>query len=173
MDRTSKLRGATTVNDELEVGFDERFEEGWSRLQFVGRIVMSLVLATGLAGYLGGGPLDHARVGHPLAGAVDYQPIARFGTPTQVTLHLPPATGETTTVTLSSTFVEPFGLQSIAPLPVRQSSERGALTLTFDRRPGGLDDLVRLHGKPARIGPIALVADMRDTTLRFSTFVLP
>jgi hypothetical protein len=174
VDQNAPLRGASTVNDELEVGFDEKFELGWSRLERYGRLVMCLVVAAGLAGLLGAGPLDHARCGSPGTGAADYQPIARFGTATQVTLHLPPMLKDgQAIVTVSSSFVEPFGLQSIHPTPVTQRSDQGNLQFTFDERGGGLDNYVRISGMPAQIGPIHFIVEMPGRTLRFGTFVLP
>ena len=174
VDQNAPLRGASAVNDELEVGFDEKFEIDWSRLERVGRVAMSLLVVAGLAGVLGGGPLDHARAGRPGSGAVDYQPVARWSTATQLTLHLPPsATDATMVVTLSNGFVEPFGLQGIDPRPLSERSDRGNLQLTMAVRGGGVDNLVRVHGKPAQIGPIALRVRMGATPLSFSTFVLP
>ena len=174
MDQHEPLRGASVVNDELEVGFDEKFEIFWSRLEQFGRLVMCLVVAAGLAGILGAGPLDHARCGAPGQGAADYQPIARFGTATLVTLHLPPTvTDGQVIVTLSSSFVEPFGLASLHPEPLSQRTVRGDLQYTFAERGGGLDNYVRLSGMPAQIGPIRFVVEMPGRTLRFRTFILP
>ncbi len=174
VDQQSPLRGASTVNDELEVGFDAKFELGWARLERAGRVVMCLVVVGGLAGAFGAGPLDHARVGRTMGGRIDYQPIARFGAPTQVTLHLPPvATDSRMVVTISSSFLEPFGLQSISPQPVNELSDEGRLQLTFAVSGGGTDNFVRIHGMPAQIGPIPLAVDMPGAFLRFSPFVLP
>ena len=168
------MRGASVVNDEVEVGFDEAFETSWARLEHAGRIAMSLLVALGLAGMFGAGPLDHARIGHAMRGAVDYQPIARFGSPTQLTLHLPPVAHDSQmVVTISSSFLEPFGLQSIAPQPISQLTAEGKLQLTFAVSGGGIDNFVRLHGKPAQIGPIPLAVDMPGAFLRFRAWVLP
>ena len=174
MDQPPPLRGASTVNDELEVGFDDKFEYDWWRLERVGRVGMCLVVAAAIAGALGAGPLDHGRVGRLGDGAVDYQPLARYATGTQLTLHLPPAVrdGEQI-VTISSSFVEPFGLQTIDPQPIRQRSEQGRLELTFAVRGGGTDNYVRLHGKPVQVGVIPLAVDMPGRSLRCRIFVLP
>ena len=174
MDQNAPLRGASVVNDELEVGFDETFEIGWARLEAWGRVGMSVLVVAGLAGALGGGPLDHARTGGAGVGAVDYEPIARWSTGTMVTLHLPPAVEDTTmVVTLSSDFVEPFGLQEISPQPVSERSEKGNLQLTMAVRGGGVDNLVRIRGKPAQIGSVPLWVQMEAARLKFSMFVLP
>ena len=174
MDQDTPLRGASVVNGELEVGFDETFEIAWSRLERAGRIGMSVLVLAGLSGLLGGGPLDHAKAGRSGNGTVDYQPIARWSTATQVTLHLPASVKDSTmVVTLSSDFVEPFGLRGIFPRPVAQRSEQGNLQLTLAVRGGGVDNLVRLQGMPAQIGPVPLWVQMSSTRLRFAMLVLP
>ena len=135
---------------------------------------MSLIVILGIAGGFGAGPLDHARAGQAKSGAVDYQPIARFGAPTQITLHLPPVMRDSQmVVTISSSFLEPFGLQAISPQPVSQSSDEGREQLTFNVSGGGIDNYVRLHGMPAQIGPIPLSIQMPGKFLRVRTWVLP
>ncbi len=47
------MQGADRVNDELEVGFDEKFERQWLWGQRAGRIVMVVITAAGIAGLWG------------------------------------------------------------------------------------------------------------------------
>ena len=174
MDQQAPLRGASVVNDEVEVGFDEQFETTWARVEQAGRIAMCILVVVGMAGAFGAGPIDHARLGDVARGAVDYQPIARFGAPTQVTLHLPPVVHDgRMVVTISSNFLEPFSLQSIAPQPLDQRTVEGNLQLTFSVSGGGIGNFVRLHGKPAQIGPIPLAVEMPGQSIRFRPWVLP
>ena len=49
------MRGADAVNDELEVGFDERFEHRWVWAERAGRVVMVLFVGAALFGLLGHG----------------------------------------------------------------------------------------------------------------------
>ena len=128
-------RGASAVNDELEVGFDAKFEASWNRLERLGRWIMLLVVVTGLAGLLGAGPLDHRSL-HAGGVSIDDQPIARFGTSTQITLHLPPdPTGRGTTVRFSSTFFEPLGVRGMVPRSASEAAVDGGVEAVF--RGGG------------------------------------
>jgi hypothetical protein len=88
------MRGATTVNEEFEVGFDQNFESHWYRAEQVGRIIMVLSVVVSALGLLGRGPFSHATV-RSATGAitVDYEPVARQGTATVITIHVKKAAG--------------------------------------------------------------------------------
>src|ERR1700712_514997 len=83
------MQGADRINDELEVGFDHIFEARWLWAERVGRVVMLLFVAAGIGGLLGRGPYSHETTTVPMSDlSVDFEPIARSQTGTQVTLHL-------------------------------------------------------------------------------------
>lgn len=176
MPDTTPLRGASTVNDEFEVGFDERFENRWGRAEVAGKWLLFAVVLLGLSGLLGRGPFSH-RSAEAKDGSltVDYEPVARYGTPTQVTLHLRPAPGiHTERVLLGTGFVEPMGLQTVLPQPVTEAADQGGLALTIQMEPGPTDTLVRLGLKPTEVGPVPLEAHLDGAVpLRWSQFVLP
>jgi hypothetical protein len=176
------LRGADPVNDELEVGFNSSFEARWHRYELAGRLVLAVVVGAGLAGFLGSGPFSHQR-DRPKSGsisAIDYEPIARFGTPTQITFHIKPGTGaavpqgHSVELTLSTSFIEPFGLQETQPAALQASASRGAVELTMLTHDTGQDALVRVTGKPSQVGPIKLTARIGDEApVTITQFVLP
>ncbi len=171
------LRGASLINDDFEVGFDARFEAAWSRVEKGGRIVMFLAVLAGLAGFLGAGPFDHARVGDlgSTRGAVDFEPIARFGTATQITLHLPPDTaGRVASVHLSKGFVEPMHVEDGVPRAALQLAEDGGLVAMVRSVRTPEHNLIRFVGKPSTLGLVPLRITVGDgPPLRFSVFVLP
>jgi hypothetical protein len=176
------LRGADLVNDELEVGFNSAFETRWHLYELAGRLVLAAVVAAGLAGFLGSGPFSHRR-DRPKGGsitAIDFEPIARFGTPTQVTFHIKSGTGavvpqgNSVELTLSTAFVEPFGLQGTQPAALQVSASRGDLKMTVLTQDTGEDALVRVTGKPSQVGPIWLTARIgNEAPVTFTQFVLP
>jgi hypothetical protein len=176
------LRGADPINDELEVGFNAAFEARWHWFELVGRLVLAAVVAAGLAGILGSGPYSHRR-DCPRGGsitAIDFEPIARFGTPTQITFHIRPGTGAVVSgghsvlLTLSTAFVEPFGLQQTQPAALRVSASRGDLALTVLTQDTGQDALVRVTGKPSQVGPLRLTARIgAEAPVTITQFVLP
>jgi hypothetical protein len=180
--REPAKRGADPVNDELEVGFSSDFETRWHRYELAGRVVLGAVVLAGLAGLLGSGPLSHHRMRLPTGSlaAVDFEPIARFGTPTQITFHIRPEAGvpaqegHSLDLRLSSIFVEPFGLQGIHPAGREERAAGGDLVVTVLTANGASDPLVRVTGKPSQIGPITLTASVGDEPpVQFTQYVLP
>ena len=156
------LQGADRVNGELEVGFDERFERHWLWAERAGRVFMVLFVAAGLAGLLGRGPFSHRTSTVPGADlAVDYEPITRVQTSTQITLHVRNDTANPTVkITVSTQLVEPMGLERILPQPVSEQTEGDGMTLTFAVPPGTQDGHIRFIVQPAGIGPVRLSANI-------------
>ena len=172
----TSMRGADPVNNELEVGFDERFETRWWRVETVGRAAMVLFIVAGLAGFLGRGPFSHRTVRSEDAGlSVDFEPLARSQTPTQVTLHIANPAGDTTLdVTVSGNIVEPFGLMRVEPQPIRQAGGDNSIVFTIAVPPGASDAMVRLALQPSGIGPVRLTAQVANRpAVAWTQWMLP
>jgi hypothetical protein len=170
------MQGADRVNDELEVGFDEKFERQWLWGQRAGRIVMAVCTAAGIAGLWGRGPLSHRTVATPGTGLkVDFEPIARSQTSTQVTLHLSNTTASANeALFIGSNTVEPMGLKQVIPAPVSTEILPDGLRMTVAIPPGTQDALIRLILMPTGIGENELAARLNDRqTLHWRQFVLP
>lgn len=163
------------VNDEFEVGFNSRFERRWYRAELAGRVVMLLVVGAALCGLLGNGPFSHrTQMATDGSIAVDYEPVARHSTSTQITVHLhPPAGAATVDLLLSHRFVEPMGLLRTEPRAIREQTDGGGLRLTFGVAPGE-SQLVRIIAEPNQVGDIALTAQMAGgDQVAWSQFILP
>jgi hypothetical protein len=174
-----RVVGAEPVNDELEVGFNSRFERVWHRYEIAGRVIMTVVVAAGLAGLLGSGPFSHRTLNFPTGrlAAIDFEPITRFDTPSQVTFHLRtaavPSLDTPVQLRLSSNVVEPFGLQHSLPVATSERSSHGDLVLTVPVADSN-DDLIRIVGKPTQVGLIRMFAQVDDgPRLSWVQFVLP
>ena len=155
------VRGADRVNDELEVGYDERFERRWNIAQNVALVVMILFLLVCLSGLLGRGPFSHRTASAPDGSLhVDYEPVAREGTPTQVTLRLPnPAeTPVQVSVFVSGGLAEPMGLGRTVPNAVSSMVGSRGLVLRFNVAPLQADAKIRLDAMPASAGIVHLQA---------------
>lgn len=149
-----------TVDDELEIGFDQRFEKRWRRLEVASHGIMLLFALAALVGLFGKGPLSHRT--HQTADgrlAVDFEPLARWGTSTQVTVHLsgPPSDSNSGAATPARLFVdnalvEPLGLQQVIPQPMSTKALRGGAVYEFDIPPGQGSAAVRFILKPATVG---------------------
>ena len=170
------MQGADKVNGELEVGYDQRFEKSWSRAETVGRGLMALFLVAGLIGLFGRGPLSHhTNSAEDAALAVDFEPVARSQTGTQVTLHLSnPTESPTMDVFVGSNIGEPMGLQRILPQPVSTRLVDDGMVLTVAVTPGTRDSELRFMLQPTSLGPNQLVARLADhEPLRWTQFVVP
>jgi len=170
------MQQAELVNGEFEVGFNSRFERGWHRVELAGRVVMLLVVGAALCGFLGQGPFSHRRLTAADGSiAVDFEPVARHSTATQITVHLrPPAGAATVDLLLSHRFVEPMGMLRTLPIAVREQTEGGGLRLTFAVAPGASDQLVRIIAQPNAVGTIPLTAQMPGADrVAWSQFILP
>ena len=169
--------GVEPVNDDLEVGYNERFETSWTRVEAVGRVGMVLFIGAALLGLLGRGPLSHHQVvSADGALSVDFEPIARFGTETQVTFHVlhPPPGASEIALALGPGFGEPFGLGTIMPTPLRQVLGAHGTTMIFPIAAGQQNELIRLKATPVSTGPIHLSARLNDgPSLPWLQFVLP
>jgi hypothetical protein len=170
-------RGASPVNDELEVGYDARFERTWHRAEIAGRVVMVLIVAAGLAGLFGRGPFSHhteATAARTLS--ADFEPVARWGTPTDVTLHIRPPPGDQheVRIRLSSQFVEPMGLSGTLPRAEVERAAGGDLLLTLSLPPAPTEALLRIKLNPIAIGPVSLFAQVDGgERLTWTQVVLP
>lgn len=114
------LRGADAVNGELEVGYNEQFESRWHAAQVVGLVGMVLFLGACAAGLLGRGVFSHRTVVSADGSLhVDFEPVAREGTGTQVTFHVSNMQDKAVPVVIyvSSHAAEPLGLDHTLPPP--------------------------------------------------------
>lgn len=149
------IRGADRVNDELEVGYDQTFEARWTIAQRIGLAVMVSFLLVCLSGLLGRGPYSH-RTATSQDGSlhVDYEPVAREGTPTQITFRLanPGAMPTPVSLFVSGTLVEPLGLGRTVPETTAAMVGSKGLVLRFVLAPQQADAKIRLDTMPASAG---------------------
>lgn len=172
------LQGADAVHDgEFEVGFDAAFEHTWLQVVQIGRAVMALVIVAGLAGLLGRGPYSHHRVA-TASGAlvVDFEPVARYGTATTVTLHLDTRRFDPAhewVAHINNAFAEPMGLKEVMPTPSKQAADGAGLAVTISLTPDTPDALVRFSLHPTEIGRMHLEARVGPETVDWEQVVLP
>ena len=171
------MRPFDAINDEVEVGYDAGFEHRWSYVEVAGRAVMLLVVAAALLGLLGQGPFSHHSVSSAASRlTIDYEPIARFGNTTQLTLHAKPRScDQGMTIWLNSRMIEPMGLQDVEPRPFSSTPLADGMLLHYPLRP---DDcrgaVVRVFAKPSGLGIIPLRARLDDgAALSWHALIVP
>jgi hypothetical protein len=163
--------------DELEVGFDERFETRWRRTELLSHLVMLAVVLVALAGLFGRGPASHRTVISPDGSlTVDYEPICRYGTTTQVTIHLDTrmlAGRPVAALTVSPPFAEPMGLQQILPEPLDGASGITGTTYRFAAKLSDPQVMLRFVLKPNTAGPVTLRARYAHADVAWTQWVMP
>lgn len=170
------MRGADPVNEEFEVGFNQTFEKSWHRLELAGRVVMIGFVTCAFLGLMGRGPFSHSSKASPSGGiSVDYEPIARHGTSTMITVHLkrPTDTEHPVRLLLDQHMVEPMGLQHSIPVPDQSSVSDAGVWLTFAELAGQHDALVRFDVSPTAVGMIPMEVTDGTDTVKWSMLVVP
>ncbi len=148
-------RGADRVDDYLEVGYDQEFEERWAVAQAIGLVVMVAFLLVCLSGLLGRGPLSHRTAQAPDGSLhVDYEPVTREGTPTQITLRMANPDDATMPVSLfvSGKMVEPLGLARTVPETTATMVGSKGLVFRFTLAPKQADAKIRMAAMPVAPG---------------------
>ena len=170
------MRGATTVNEEFEVGFDQKFESHWYRAEQIGRIIMILFVTVSALGLLGRGPFSHATV-RSATGAisVDYEPVARLGTTTVVTVHVkrPQEGPRPIELRVNQQMIEPMGYRRSIPLPEASRVSGRGISLTFTAVPDSPEVLVRLELMPSAVGFVPLYVGDGTDSVEWSPLVVP
>ena len=170
------MQGADRVNEELEVGFDQRFEHIWRRAEQVGRWAMVAIVALGMAGFFGRGPFSHETAHSADSGlAVDFEPVTRSQAGTQVTFNLDNMSqSPTVDIFVGSNIVEPMGLQKVEPQPSQIRLVDGGMIMTIAVPPGTRGAKLRLMLQPQSLGSNELVAQREGyAAQRWTQFVLP
>ncbi|WP_428486186.1 hypothetical protein [Rhodopila sp.] len=170
------MRGAEPVNNEFEVGFNQTFEVGWYRVELAGRVIMIIFVTCALLGLLGRGPYSHASKSSPSREiSVDYEPIARHGTSTMVTVHLktPSDAAHPVRLLVDQHMIEPMGYQHATPLPEHASIGDAGVWLTFNERADQHDALVRFDLSPTALGFIPMQVSDGSNTVKWTMLVVP
>jgi hypothetical protein len=171
------------IDDELEIGFDQKFEKKWRKLEIGSHAVMVLFVLAALVGVFGRGPFSH-RTHKTSDGrlAIDFEPLARWGTTTQLTVHLSSPKGGTADqpsavqarVFVSNEIVEPLGLQQVVPQPNATEAIGGGAVYNFAIPPGRNSAMVRFVLKPSTVGLVtAEVREVDGESLFWTQMVLP
>jgi hypothetical protein len=140
---------------DIEVGFDERFEYFWFRLQRVGWAVMATLVLLGLTGLFGRGPLAKTSAG--AEGAllrVDYERFARFRTPTMFVAHVGRAAMESGQVSiwLSSDLLDGMPVERTVPTAVTTAPVSDGVVYTFQVPPEADSATVMFAVQPGKAG---------------------
>jgi hypothetical protein len=122
------------VSGEIAVGEDLAFQRKWWRFENAVWIFFLLILAADVLGVFGRGWLSKATCATPdQALTLDYERIARAGTPSVMTFHFGPHALQDGRIRffISDSIVKPLGAQRISPQPAISAVGEGGITYTF------------------------------------------
>jgi hypothetical protein len=161
---------ALTEEEHRRFGFDEQFENRWWRTEVIGWSVMAALVACGIVGVFGRGPLAKAKAtSGPVT--VEYERVARYQTPTRISIAVnggPPDMR----IFVSRSLLERVQLQTVEP-PVlgSQPREDGAVLQFASGSPAGR---VTLVAQPGTVGMVSHTITVDGAaSIPFQQLVLP
>ncbi len=167
----------TEIDAGIQVGFDANFENRWSRIQRIGRVLMLLFVLAGLGGLFGRGPLSRTIAMRPDAQLqVTYEWTARYQTPSVIEVVIERRAIQTGLVRLriSGDILDKLRLQQVSPQPWLTQILPADNTLVFRTDPTQASAKVRLVIQPSRIGRIHGSIGLDDRpAVEFDQFIWP
>jgi len=161
----------TRMTDEHRklIGVDKAFEERWWGLMRMMWILMAVAIAGGLSGACGRGPAARA---HASQGGVEvqYERVARYQTPTRLTMTLPPSS-QARRLFVGDTLLDRIQLESVLPRPERTEAHRDGAILVFPA--GGEPARIVLVAQPASIGVETQRVGLEGAPISFRQLVVP
>lgn len=136
------------VSNEVAVGEDIEFQRKWWRFEKIVWPILLLIVVVDLLGGFGRGWLAKAQRTTPdQALTLDYERIARAGTPSVMTFKFGEAAirNGRVIVFVSDSVVKPLGAQRIAPQPAMSSIGEGGVTYVFPAGQGSASVQVQLE----------------------------
>ena len=120
---------------DLEISEDTRFQQRqWSLHRIAWALLVALLVLAGL-GLFSSGPISQtSRASKDSGLTLDYERYLRFGKPTEVSLELERARGETE-LTVEAEYLAGFSIERVSPEPDSVRSARDRLIYSFEAPP--------------------------------------
>jgi hypothetical protein len=157
-----------------EVDEDPAFQQRDWRVQRVGWAVLAMILAAGLAGLFGSGPLSNATVSAGDALRVQYERFVRHGGQTALTVRVASVEPGPLQVTIGREYLAAFHVRQILPAPVRVQAGDSDLVYTFEGpgQPGPVE--LKFFMQPESLGSHAgRLSAGRGATVTLRQFTYP
>lgn len=154
------------VNDEVAVGADLEFQRRWWAFEKIVWAVFTALIILDVAGLFGRGPLARAHL-RTADGTVqvDYDRIARYQTPTTLTIHFAPSAVRQGKIQLwvSDSMIRQLGTQRVVPQPATSTLDHDGILYTFPS--ARVADSVEFALQPKHPGIFRFGLRFRDTAL--------
>ena len=142
------------------------------RFERAGWLFMALLMAGGLAGAFGGGPLAHAAVSTG-SSRLDFDRLVRHGVPTELrlTIGASPNTTGRLRVSLDWSYLEAVNLLEVIPQPMSTVSSADRVAWEFEADATGNRIVIKVE--PTKVGAREGRLQIGGGTLQFRQFVYP
>ena len=159
---------------DIDIGYDYVFEHRWARFERVIWGTLGVIIALGIAGVFGRGPLNNVKRTLPDGTFVQYERVIRFKSPTVLTFQLPVSNG-VARLEATTAAARKAGLQQIVPTPTQDLGSEHIGPIQFQASsPETKTVFVELAMQPSGIGPVLSKYSINNTTtLDIRQFVLP
>jgi hypothetical protein len=141
--------------DSVDVGYDDRFERTWWRVQRATFVVLALFVAAGIAGLFGRGPLSKKTV-QTEGLKIQYERFARFRTSAVMRISVDRALAQNGRVNLfvSQAVVDTLSISQTTPSPVATAITGDGEVFTFDVADGS-PLLFKFSQEPSTFGIVS------------------
>jgi hypothetical protein len=139
---------------DLEVAQDPEFQRREWRVQRVGRIVMAVIVAGGVLGLFGTGPLSRATATDPGGLRVEYGRFERVQAPTTLRIHVHPraVSAGRAEVWIDREYLLESQVVDVNPPPAAVAVTADRVVYAFDVREPGRPAVVVVHLRHQRAG---------------------
>jgi hypothetical protein len=162
---------------DLEIDQDFQFQQREWAVEFVGWVVIGLILLAALLGLLGPGPLSNQIAGERGSSLwAEYQRFAHYQSPTTLKLHVKPGNDSVQQVRLwlSHDFIDKIEFKHIEPQPERVESWPNQVVYTFHLPEPDQLAPITFYFEPNDFGPTPISLGLEaGAELQFSQFYFP
>ncbi|MFP5236307.1 MAG: hypothetical protein ACLGSD_10420 [Acidobacteriota bacterium] len=163
------------IHDEIAVGEDIDFQRKWWRFEKIIWPILLLIVLADVLGAFGRGWLAKAHAATPdHALTLDYERVARAGTPSIMTFKFGPAAIQNHRIVLfvSDSIVKPLGAQRISPEPALSIIGKDGITYIFASSESPASAQIELQ--PSFPGPHKFRVQVQGSdSINGSIFVMP
>lgn len=156
-----------------EIGEDLVFQQRNWRAQRVGWTLLGVLIAAGLAGLLGRGPLSNVNAHGGKGLEVEYERFVRHGAQTDVRVRVTQPPAGHVRIAISRAYLDSLNLQQVVPSPTQVQSSGDYLVYVFDLVGNGPMQ-ARFVIQPEEIGAhVARIAIDDDSHVLIRQFTYP
>lgn len=135
-----------------DVEEDPRFHRNDWRVQRAGWALLALIIAAGLSGLLGSGPLSRVTAGSEGGPVVEYERFVRHGSESNLKIRVASSDARSVHVGISRAYLDALRVAEVLPEPLSVSASGPLVVYTFAGSPGAGSTALRFVLQPDELG---------------------